>query len=55
MEADLAVRLAPTAFVVASDGELRENNRVVLNSAYQLYLAAKADNGGGGHTHPHPH
>lgn len=41
--------------VVASDGELRENNRVVLNSAYQLYLAAKADSGSGGHTHPHPH
>ena len=41
--------------VVASDGKLRENNRVVLNSAYQLYLAAKADSGSGGHSHPHPH
>lgn len=41
--------------VVAGDGELRENNRVVLNNAYQLYLAAKADSGGGGHSHPHPH
>lgn len=40
--------------VVASDGELKENNRVVLNSAYQLYLAAKADSGSGGHSHPHP-
>lgn len=40
--------------VVASDGKLTEGSRVVLNSAYQLYLATKSE-GGSGHDHPHPH
>jgi len=40
--------------VVASDGKLTEGSRVVLNSAYQLYLATKSE-GGGGHGHDHPH
>ncbi|MFP6762336.1 MAG: HlyD family efflux transporter periplasmic adaptor subunit, partial [Planctomycetaceae bacterium] len=40
--------------VVASGGELKENNRVALNNAYQLYLATKAT-GSQGHSHPHPH
>jgi len=40
--------------VVASDGRLKENNRVAVNNAYQLYLATKTTDGQG-HTHPHPH
>jgi len=40
--------------VVASDGRLKENNRVAYNNAYQLYLATKTTDSAG-HTHPHSH
>ena len=40
--------------VVASDGQLKEHNRVALNSAYQLLLGTRVSEGSG-HSHPHPH
>ena len=41
--------------VVASDGQLRQGDRIVKNGAYQLLLALKAEAQGGGHGHHHDH
>ncbi|WP_166831779.1 efflux RND transporter periplasmic adaptor subunit [Thalassoroseus pseudoceratinae] len=40
--------------VIADDGQLHDDERIALNSAYKLYLALKMQaGGGGGHHHDH--
>ncbi|MDA7980458.1 MAG: efflux RND transporter periplasmic adaptor subunit [Pirellulales bacterium] len=42
--------------VIADDGQLHDDERIALNSAYKLYLALKMQaGGGGGHHHHHDH
>ena len=42
--------------VIADDGQLHDDERIALNSAYKLYLAMKMQaGGGGGHHHHHDH
>lgn len=42
--------------VIADDGQLHDDERIALNSAYKLYLAMKMQaGGGGGHHHDHDH
>lgn len=44
------------AVVIADDGQLHDDARIALNSAYKLYLALKMQaGGGGGHHHHHDH